>query len=866
MDGVVEEDAVRTLAGQLFSWVCQNCTNTVAFADPSEPMLDYSRAALKRLAAQRAVLIAARETHEEATAAWYTQATAVGDGVFAHPAGLPQPSTPSHAAVMAAAVPPLPSVPSPPSLAEGQGRALQCSQRCASCGAPFLDPPPASSAISRGVAPGDADEGWRSALEARPQLMALTLRHSIVGGVPEDVEGEAGEASPARLTAASAAASAAFSTHLSTLGLDAAFLDRILSAPSCNARGRRAAEAEGASAPAQGGTEALVSMRADLRAPAPLAKSLESGWGGFAPLAGYVYDARMLLHEEGVRPAGKRVPPVNLYGAPTPPTATPPHPERPDRLRAIAGHLAATGLLQRCVRIGAREVRPEEVQLVHSERLVGVVGSLRAAVEEAGGAGTLDGGDTFACEHTALAASLAAGSLLELTEAVMRGTVDRGVALVRPPGHHAEPDAAQGFCLYNNVAVAAAAALSTWGARRVLIVDWDVHHGNGTEAAFYDDPRVLFISLHRHDGGDFYPGTGGAGRVGAGAGSGYNINIPWEGGGYGDAEYLHAFEEIVMPVATAFNPDLVLVSSGFDAARGDPLGGCDLTPAGYGAMAHRLLSLAQGRVVVALEGGYNLTSIATGMEAVLRVLMGAPPLPLMPPVPRALHEREGEGEGESARLAVDPIDAAAHAEEERAAAEVWGGLERDTILSLLAPKSRAFGTIVRVLAAHAPFWPVLGRKYRAAQAHADALTAARAAKEAAARAAEGAASGGSASGASLPPPPSVLAALVRGGVPPLPVPRASAADEEERQYPGGEEEEEGEGGEGTEEEEEEEDSEGDLLDVEGVQEVLRGGAGSQELPPERAGGEEEGEEEDEEEEAEEEESGPGAKRPRTEDW
>jgi acetoin utilization deacetylase AcuC-like enzyme len=343
------------------------------------------------------------------------------------------------------------------------------------------------------------------------------------------------------------------------------------------------------------------------------------------------FDERMLHHEEFKRP---RTQPQSLPGLP--PLPQQPHPERPDRLRAIAQHLVAAGLFQRCERLPSREVTREEASLVHEASLLDIVDDLQSRVEGGVGQYNFDTGDTYANTHTLLAARLACGNTLAVTESVALGKTSRGIALVRPPGHHAEPDKAMGFCVYNNVGVAAAVARKKWGVARVLILDWDVHHGNGTEKMFYSDPTVLYVSLHRYDRGTFYPGTGHVSSVGVGEGAGYNVNIAWEKDGMGDADYLHAFDEVIMPIAHSFNPELVLVSAGFDAARGDPLGGCDVTPRGYAQMTHRLLSLAKGKVVVALEGGYNLSAISRGMESVLRVLLGEAPPPLLP-VPSSTH-------------------------------------------------------------------------------------------------------------------------------------------------------------------------------------------------------------------------------------
>jgi histone deacetylase 6 len=207
-----------------------------------------------------------------------------------------------------------------------------------------------------------------------------------------------------------------------------------------------------------------------------------------------------------------------------------------------------------------------------------------------------------------------------MTLGVLAGGLANGLALVRPPGHHAERDRAMGFCLFNNVAVAAAAARSA-GAERVLIVDWDVHHGNGTQHSFDDDPTVLYFSTHQWP---FYPGTGAASETGGPHALGKTINVPW-GPGRGDADHLAAFDRVLLPAARRFDPDVVLVSSGFDAARGDLLGEQLISPEGYGAMTARLVTLAGGRVVLALEGGYELNAIAASAAACLRVLLGDDP-------------------------------------------------------------------------------------------------------------------------------------------------------------------------------------------------------------------------------------------------
>ena len=232
-------------------------------------------------------------------------------------------------------------------------------------------------------------------------------------------------------------------------------------------------------------------------------------------------------------------------------------------------------------------------------------------------------------QSTYNAALLSAGSAIETTLAVASGQVKNAFAVIRPPGHHAETDRCMGFCHFDNVAIAAKVAQERVpGIDKILIVDWDVHHGNGIQQAFYEDPNVLYISVHVHEDGRFYP-SGDYGdhlHCGHGNGIGKNINIPWSNKGMGDADYLYAFQHVVMPVAYDFNPDLILIASGFDAARGDQLGGCFVSPECYAHMTHMLMSLAEGKVVACLEGGYNLDSISLSALAVTKTLMGeAPP-------------------------------------------------------------------------------------------------------------------------------------------------------------------------------------------------------------------------------------------------
>lgn len=313
------------------------------------------------------------------------------------------------------------------------------------------------------------------------------------------------------------------------------------------------------------------------------------------------FDERMLLHSE-----------VEMKSHP--------HPERPDRLRAIAASLASAGLFPgKCSLIPAREITREELQTVHS------IDHIEAVDQSSQIISSYFTPDTYANEHSACSARIAAGLCADLAISIMSGRSRNGFALVRPPGHHAGVKEAMGFCLHNNAAVAALAAQRA-GAKKVLIVDWDVHHGNGTQEIFDGNKSVLYISLHRHEDGRFYPGTGAADQVGVMDGKGYSVNIPWSCGGVGDNDYIFAFQHIVLPIASEFHPDMTIISAGFDAARGDPLGCCDVTPTGFAQMTHMLSSLSQGKLLAILEGGYNLQSISSSATAVVKVLLGENPV------------------------------------------------------------------------------------------------------------------------------------------------------------------------------------------------------------------------------------------------
>ncbi|XP_022736389.1 histone deacetylase 5-like [Durio zibethinus] len=308
------------------------------------------------------------------------------------------------------------------------------------------------------------------------------------------------------------------------------------------------------------------------------------------------------------------------------------HPENPNRITVIWNKLKLAGILQQCVLLNAKEAEDKYICSVHSKNHVNLIRNVSCKEYDSKRkhiASKLS--SIYLNEGSSESAYLAAGSVIEVAEKVAKGELDSAFAIVRPPGHHAEYDEAMGFCLFNNVAIAASFLLDErpeLGINKILIVDWDVHHGNGTQKAFWKDPRVLFFSVHRHEFGSFYPANddGFYTMVGEGPGAGYNINVPWENGQCGDADYLAVWDHILVPVAQEFNPDIIIISAGFDAALGDPLGGCRVTPYGYSVMLKKLMDFAQGRIVLALEGGYNPDSIANSALACMEVLLEDKPI------------------------------------------------------------------------------------------------------------------------------------------------------------------------------------------------------------------------------------------------
>lgn len=294
----------------------------------------------------------------------------------------------------------------------------------------------------------------------------------------------------------------------------------------------------------------------------------------------------------------------------------PRHPESPERLRAIIAHLEATGTMSKLTRIEPRNAEQEWITRIHDPAYVR---RLETRAPRTGYA-SFDP-DTAMSPGSLPAARLAAGGALAAVDAIMDRRVDQVFCAVRPPGHHAEADRAMGFCFLNNVAIAARYLQERHGLKRVLIVDWDVHHGNGTQHAFEHDPSVLFFSTHQYP---YYPGTGSNGERGTGEGAGATINVPM-GGGQGTDEYREIFHNVLVPAATAFQPEFVLISAGFDAHRDDPLASMAITDEGYGELTRIVASIARthchGRIAACLEGGYDLRALAASVEHHLWALM-----------------------------------------------------------------------------------------------------------------------------------------------------------------------------------------------------------------------------------------------------
>jgi len=293
------------------------------------------------------------------------------------------------------------------------------------------------------------------------------------------------------------------------------------------------------------------------------------------------------------------------------------HCETASRLTTIMSHLKNVGTMDKLVSINPQAATTEQIARVHAPSYISDVESFVKR-----GGGYLDG-DTVTSPASYEAAIYAAGGVITAVDAVMSNKSTYAFALVRPPGHHAVRDAAMGFCIFNNIAIAARDAIAKYNLERVLIVDFDVHHGNGTQDAFYSESSVLYFSTHQYP---FYPGSGDVDEIGSGEGEGYTVDVPMPGG-CGDAEYMRAFEEGLVPVTKRFKPQLILVSAGYDAHWADSISSMQVTTTGYAKMAVILKSLADelcsSKLVFALEGGYNVEALAESVDATINVLLGS---------------------------------------------------------------------------------------------------------------------------------------------------------------------------------------------------------------------------------------------------
>jgi len=292
------------------------------------------------------------------------------------------------------------------------------------------------------------------------------------------------------------------------------------------------------------------------------------------------------------------------------------HPESPERIRAIYERLEKEKELDSLSVIAPRPATEKELALIHTQEYIEQI------KETAGCERTFLDPDTSTSPRSYEVALLAAGGLIEAADRVMDGKVQNAFALVRPPGHHAEASQAKGFCIFNNVAIAAQYLVEKRGLRRILIVDWDLHHGNGTQNAFYSRDDILFFSTHQFP---YYPGSGHWSEVGKGKGEGFTVNVPL-GPGKTDDDFLFIYRKLLSPIAAAYKPEFILVSAGFDIFAGDPLGGMEVSVTGFGILAGELMNLAkqtaQNRLLFTLEGGYNLFGLQDGVRSVLLALSG----------------------------------------------------------------------------------------------------------------------------------------------------------------------------------------------------------------------------------------------------
>ncbi|GAB5490224.1 MAG: histone deacetylase [Phototrophicaceae bacterium] len=293
------------------------------------------------------------------------------------------------------------------------------------------------------------------------------------------------------------------------------------------------------------------------------------------------------------------------------------HPEHPGRIEAVWKVLDDAGLSNRMQTTEPIAVTDEQILRVHTQTHLDTLNMISQQTKM-----TLFDQDTYALPESPYIARLSAGGIVRAVDAVMTGEANNALAAVRPPGHHATPTRAMGFCILSNIAIGARQAQAIHGAKKVMIVDYDVHHGNGTQDVFYDDPSVLFISTHQYP---FYPGTGSRHDTGSGDADGTTLNIPLRSG-HGDESYKALYERVIRPAAKRFQPDLILVSAGFDAHHIDPLAMMQLTHTGYAHITRELIQLAEelcgGKIVFLMEGGYDLQALAHGMRNVAHALLG----------------------------------------------------------------------------------------------------------------------------------------------------------------------------------------------------------------------------------------------------
>lgn len=294
--------------------------------------------------------------------------------------------------------------------------------------------------------------------------------------------------------------------------------------------------------------------------------------------------------------------------------------DAPQRLLAAQEKFAEWNLDKRCFKLELLEFDLKWVTAVHDTAYVEKV--MAQQIESTN--------DIFSCEKTPDAIKACVTSVVTVVDNILSNKYNSGVALIRPPGHHAEKDAAKGFCFINNVAIAAQYALDKFKLDRVMIIDFDAHHGNGTQHAFYDTNKVLFLSVHRYENGKYFPHSieADCAYIGNGDGEGYNINIPLNDHIMEDTDYIQVFHRIILPAAYAYNPELVLISAGFDCGINDPVGGYKVTPQAFGHFVQMIRSFARGKVVVVPEGGYNPTTFATCLCMCVKALLGDPLPPL----------------------------------------------------------------------------------------------------------------------------------------------------------------------------------------------------------------------------------------------